>query len=159
LPAGIPNFLMYAIFEAIYFVQTPKEVVMIFSGDAQVRHVYLDVPHSANLTPSWYGESVGHYEGDTLVADTIGMNNKTYLDLFRTPHSEKLHVVERFRLIDGAKNLEVILRVEDSDTFYEPWSAMHFFRRVRRPMHEEACAESKPLFDYRDGPMADQPDF
>jgi hypothetical protein len=124
LPAGVPNFPMYTIFEAIHFVQTPKEVVMIFSGDAQVRHVYLDVPHSANPTPSWYRESVGHYEGDTLVVDTIGMNNRTYLDLFRTPHSETLHVVERFRFIDGGKNLEVIFRVDDPDTFYESWSAM-----------------------------------
>ncbi len=102
LPAGVPAFMMAAV-EPIHIVQTPKEVIMIFSGDAQVRRIYLDVPHSANPKPSWFGESVGHYEGDTLVVDTIGMNDKTYLDNFRTPHSEKLHVVERFKMIDDGK--------------------------------------------------------
>jgi hypothetical protein len=118
LPAGVPAFMGYAVVESIHFVQTPKEVTMIFSGDEQIRHVYLDVPHSANPKPSWYGESVGHYEGDTLVVDTIGMNDKSYLDGFRTPHTEKLHVVERYRLIDGGNIIQVTLKVEDPDTFY-----------------------------------------
>jgi hypothetical protein len=86
---------------------------MIFSGDQQVRHVYLDVPHSENPKPSWYGESIGHYEGDTLVMDTVGLNDKTFLDNYRTPHTEKLHVVERWRLIDDGERLEVKVRVED----------------------------------------------
>jgi hypothetical protein len=55
------------------------------AADSQVRAVYLDVPHSANPTPSSYGESVGHYEGDTLVIDTIGLNAKTFVDNYRTP--------------------------------------------------------------------------
>ena len=67
------------------------EVWMYFSGDMQV---YLDVPHSANPKPSWYGESVGHYEGDTLVVDTIGFNDNTVTDIYRTPPSDKMHVVE-----------------------------------------------------------------
>jgi len=57
------------------------------------------------VKPSWYGESVGHYEGDTLVVDTIGQNTKTYVDNYRTPHSEKLHVTERFHLTNEGKNL------------------------------------------------------
>ena len=80
MPAGVPLFLMFPVAEPIYFIQTPKQVRMIFVGDAQVRRIYLDVPHSANPKPSWYGESVGRYEGDTLIVDTIGLNNKTYLD-------------------------------------------------------------------------------
>ena len=70
---------------------------LIEEGDRQARHIYMNVPHSANPKPSWYGESVGHYEGDTLVIDTIGMNNKTFVDNYRTPHTEKLHVVERWQ--------------------------------------------------------------
>src|SRR6185436_215166 len=66
MPAGVPGFVGYG-GGAVHFVQTPKKVTMIFDGDMQVRHVYMDVPHSANPKPSWYGESVGHYEGDTLV--------------------------------------------------------------------------------------------
>jgi hypothetical protein len=159
MPAGVPAFMAFAVVEPIHFMQTPKQVTMIFSGDAQVRHVYLDVPHSPNPNRSWYGESVGHYEGDTLVVDTIGMNDKTYLDNFRTPHSDKLHVVERYRLVDEGKTLQVTFRVEDPNTFYEPWSAINNFKRIQMPMHEEACAENNQhLFDYH-MPVASKPDF
>jgi hypothetical protein len=159
MPSGVPAFMM-AVVEPIHFMQTPKQVTMIFSGDAQVRRVYLDVPHSANVKPSWYGESVGHYEGDTLVIDTIGMNDKTFVDNYRTPHTEKLHVVERWKLIDDGKVLEVNFRVEDPDTFNEPWSAIQRYRRAQpRQLGEEACAENNTqLFDYRI-PVADKADF
>jgi len=159
MPAGVPDFVMYAVFESIHFLQTPKQVTIIFSGDAQVRRVYLDVPHSQNPKPSWYGESVGHYEGDTLVIDTIGMNDRTFVDNYNTPHTEKLHVVERWRMTDGGQTMEVKFTVEDPDTFYAPWTAIHRFRRVERPMHEEACAENNtPLFDYHT-PTAEKADF
>ena len=65
---------------------TPEKVTIIAQMDHQVRHVYLNVPHSVDVKPSWYGESVGHYEGDTLVVDTIGIDNQTWVDNFRTPH-------------------------------------------------------------------------
>jgi hypothetical protein len=158
MPSGVPAFMMAAV-EPIHFMQTPKQVTMIFSGDAQIRRIYLDVPHSANLKPSWYGESVGHYEGDTLVVDTIGLNDKTFIDNYRTPHTAKLHVVERYKLIDDGKTLQVTFRVEDPDTFYQPWSAIGKLRRVQMPMHEEACAENNQnLFDYHI-PVANKSDF
>jgi hypothetical protein len=158
MPSGVPAFMMAAV-EPIHFMQTPKQVTMIFSGDAQVRRVYLDVPHSANLKPSWYGESVGHYEGDTLVVDTIGLNDKTFIDNYRTPHTAKLHVVERYKLIEDGKALQVTFRVEDPDTFYQPWLAIGKLRRVQMPMHEEACAENNQnLFDYHI-PVANKSDF
>jgi hypothetical protein len=95
VPSGIPN--MFSFPNPLLIIQAPKEVVMIKEGGTEIRHVYLDVPHSANTKPSWHGESVGHYEGDTLVVDTVGQNTKTVLDVYRTPHTEKLHVVERWR--------------------------------------------------------------
>ena len=159
MPAGVPAFMMYPVAEPIYFLQTAKQVTMIFAGNAEVRRVYLDVPHSASPKPSWYGESVGHYEGNTLVIDTIGMNNKSYVDNYRTPHTEKLHVVERWKLIDDM-TLEVIFTVDDPDTFNTPWTAAYRFRRIQRPIvYEEVCAENNvPLFDYHT-PVADRPDF
>jgi hypothetical protein len=158
MPAGVPAFMMAAV-ESIHFMQTPRQVTMIFSGDAQVRRVYLNVPHSTPLKPSWFGESVGQYEGDTLMVDTIGLNDRTFIDNYRTPHSEKLHVVERYKLIDDGKTLQVTFRVEDPDTFYQPWSAIGKLRRVQRPMHEEACAENNQvLFDYHI-PVTSKPDF
>src|SRR5206468_5922013 len=122
-PAGVPGFDVL-LGGALSILQSPSKVTMIFSGNAETRHIQLNVPHSANPKPSWYGESVGHYEGDTLVVDTIGLNNKPYLDNYRPPHTEKLQAVERWKLVDD-KTLEVTLTVDDPDTFYQPWTATH----------------------------------
>jgi hypothetical protein len=158
MPAGVPAFVTYPV-RPVYFIQTPRQVVMIYSGDAQVRRIYLDVPHSENPKPSWYGESVGHYEGDTLVIDTVAQNDKTFVDYYRTPHSTKLHVVERWKLIDNGEKLEVTYTVDDPDAFNQPWSAVRQYRRVQQPMLEEVCAENNQhLFDYHI-PVADKPDF
>jgi hypothetical protein len=158
-PAGVPAYHLYG-FQPMYFLQTPKVVVMMFSGDKQVRRVYLNQPHSSNPKPSWYGESVGHYEGDTLVVDTIGQNSKTFVDNFRTPHTDKLHVVERIRKVDDGKVLEVKVRVEDPDAFYQPWEGLQRYDRVQRPMAEEICAEgNQHLFVWEGMPMAKAPDF
>ncbi|HKD26264.1 MAG TPA: hypothetical protein VKC66_10205 [Xanthobacteraceae bacterium] len=159
LPAGVPAFMLFPVVEPIFFVQSARVVLMIFAGDAQIRHIYLDVPHSAHPKPSWYGESVGHYEGDTLVIDTIGFNDKSYVDNFRTPHSDKLHVVERWRLADDM-TMRVTFTVEDPDTFNEAWTATYSFHRIERPLYdEEVCAENNTLlFDYHI-PIADKADF
>jgi hypothetical protein len=156
MPAGVPGFHLYG-FQPLYFVQTPKEVLMIYSNDQQVRHVYLDVAHSADPKPSWYGESVGHYDGDTLVVDTIGLNDKTFVDNFRTPHTEKLHVVERFRVIDGGKAMRVDITFDDPDAFNAPWSVTQRYDRIQHPMAEEVCAENNQQFFKI--PVADKPDF
>jgi|HubBroStandDraft_6_1064221.scaffolds.fasta_scaffold269628_2 hypothetical protein len=159
MPAGVPGFMAYGGPTPLYFVQTPKEVWMIFSGDHQVRRVYLDVPHSEKPAPSWYGESVGRYEGDTLVIDTVGQNDKTVVDAYRTPHTERLHVVERWRLIDDGKAMEVTFTVDDPDAFNQPWSGMRRYRRVQDALAEDVCAENNQhLFDYHI-PAADRPDF
>jgi hypothetical protein len=156
MPAGVPGFHLYG-FQPLYFVQTPNEVVMIYANDEQVRHVYLDVPHSADPKPSWYGESVGRYEGDTLVIDTIGLNDKTFVDNFRTPHSEKLHVVERIRLIDGGKAMQVNITFDDADAFNAPWSVTQRYDRIQRPMDEQVCAENNQQFFTI--PVANKADF
>ena len=159
MPAGVPGFMAFGGGNPVYFIQTPKQVWMIYSGDQQVRRVYLDVPHSENPKPSWYGESIGHYEGDTLVIDTIGQNDKTVVDPYRTPHTEKLHVVERWKMADDGQAMDVTFTVEDTDTFNEPWSGTRRYRRVQQPMLEEACAENNQhLFDYHI-PVANKPDF
>src|SRR6185436_14564573 len=148
----------------VYFVQTPKEVVMINDGDQQVRHVYLNVPHSARVRPSWYGESVGHYEnGDTLVIDTIGLNDKTFIDNYRTPHTERLHVIERWKLASDAKSIEVAVRVDDPGAFTTPWQARQVYQKTPQgPLTEMVCAENNANY-YNDNvvpiPVAAKPDF
>jgi hypothetical protein len=91
-PMETPAFLLYPV-APMYFIQTPKEVLIMTQLNQEVRHVYLNAFHSEHVKPSWFGESIGHYEGDTLVVDTIGMNDKTYVDNFRTPHSDKLRTI------------------------------------------------------------------
>ena len=136
-PYGVPGFLLYPV-QPVYFVQTPKEVIMIWQADHQIRHVYLNVPHSKNVKPSWFGESVGHYEGDTLVVDTVGVDTRTFVDNYQTPHTEKLHVVERFRMTNGGKILEVNVRVEDPGTFTTAWNAIQRYNRVEPRIAENA---------------------
>jgi hypothetical protein len=157
MPSGVPGFMSTGGANPTYFLQTPKQVVIIHSEE--FRYVYLDVPHAANPKPSWYGESVGHYEGDTLVVDTIGQNDRLPVDVYRTPHTEKLHVVERWRMIDDGKMMEVTFTVDDPDAFYQPWSGMRRYRRVPLETTETICAENNQhLFDYHI-PLASKPDF
>jgi len=157
MPAGVPGFMGYGGPNPTYFLQTAKEVWILHSE--QVRRVYMDVPHSADPKPSWYGESVGHYEADTLVIDTIGQNIKSFVDVYRTPHTEKLHVVERWRIIDGGKMMEATFTVDDPDAFHEPWTGMRRYRRAEREITENICVENNQhLFDYHI-PVADKPDF
>ena len=162
-PMGVPGFLLQGV-QPVYITQTAKEVVMVWQEDYQTRRIFLNVPHSAHPKPSWYGESVGHYEGDTLVVDTIGLNNQTWIDNYRTPHTDKLHVVERFHLIDGGKTLEVNIHVEDPGAFTVPWNAIQRYGRAEfGPMIEVSCAEGmlNNYFkqDVEPIPQAAKPDF
>jgi hypothetical protein len=164
VPAGVPGFLVYTLVEPFYFLQTPKQVTIINNGNVESRRVYLNVPHSKDVKPSWYGESVGHYEnGDTLVVDTIGLSTKTFVDNYRTPHTEQLHVVERFKLSGDGKTIEVLITIEDAGAFTTPWSAVYRFRRIDgRQLHEEVCAENNLNyfnFDVAPMPTANLPDF
>jgi hypothetical protein len=84
-------------------LQQPDKVTFLYFFDHEVRQVRLNQPHPAKVTPSWYGDSVGHYEGDTLVIDTVGVKTGrpfAMVDVYGTPYSEALHVVERYRLVD-----------------------------------------------------------
>jgi hypothetical protein len=126
---GVPAFHLNP--GPMHIIQGPREVVLMLTG--RVRRIRLDVPHSADPKPSWYGESVGRYEGDALVVDTIGFNGKTFVDSYRTPHTDKLHVVERLRLINDGNTLEVAFTVDDPGAYYQPWSGTRNRHRVARP--------------------------
>jgi hypothetical protein len=84
-------------------LQGKDQVILLYVGDQQIRHVRLNQPHPKNVVPSWGGDSVGHYEGDTLVIDTVGVKvgPLSMIDNYGTPYSTALHLVERIRLIDG----------------------------------------------------------
>ena len=179
-PVGVPAFLLHVI-HPIFFVQAPDKVLMIWQGDHDVRHVYLTGSHSKTVKPSWYGESIGHYEGDELVVDTIGVTTRALVDNYFTPHTDQLHVVERFRLTNGDNRLEVRIHVEDPGAFTTPWDAVMRYRRVEPgraendvpfnpvssstvagPLLEASCAEN-PFSYFGDEspaiPRAEKPDF
>jgi hypothetical protein len=109
LPEGVPyifwNFGMQ-------LLQGPGKIVIIYNEDHEVRHVRMNEPHPTQVTPSWYGDSIGHYEGDTLVIDTVGIKvgPHSMIDVYGTPHTEALHVVERYRLIDYEATREALER-------------------------------------------------
>jgi hypothetical protein len=161
-PGGVPGQLLYP-FEPVYFIQTPKEVWMMWQRDHVVRRIFLTDQHSEHVTPSWFGESIGRYENGALVVDTIGLSTKnSYIDNFRTPHTEKLHVIERFTIDPDGKNLTAIVTVEDPDTFNAPLTMQQRWFKVDAPMKETICAENNRDY-FNQGlfpvPEAGKPDF
>ena len=161
----------------IKFLQTPEQITLLYYSNHQVRHVAMNVAHSADPKPTWYGESVGHYEGsDTLVIDTIGIKptDDTQVDRYGTPHTEALHVVERYRLVDseevvrtaeparrregrvgtyyrplpGGKTLELQFTVEDQGAFTMPWGAVVHSEITPDRLNslEHVCAENNRFF-------------
>jgi hypothetical protein len=163
-PVGVPGFDAYSLVEPFYFYQMKNEIVVINQGGPEIRHVYLNVPHSKNVKPSWYGESVGHYEnGDTLVIDTIGQNDKTFTDNYRTPHTAQIHVIERWKISADAQTVDVSVYVEDPGAFTAPWRGVQRWRRVEdAPILQVPCNENNDdHFSQGLVPLAkaDTPDF
>jgi hypothetical protein len=176
---------------AMSMLQLPDRVVMLFNEDHEVRFVRMNSSHPPQVKPSWHGDSIGHYEGDTLVVDTVGIKvdrPHAMIDLFGTPFTEKLHVTERYRLVDydevkdvmqrGVKEnwrptgpynpnykdkyLHVQFTVEDAGAFTRPWSASMIYLRDRDEWPEAVCAEGRFGFHNHEGgdlPAADKPDF
>ena len=172
-------------------IQQPDKITFIFNEDHEVRRVRLDEPHRSPVTSSWYGDSVGHYEGDTLVIDTVGVNpDRKYamVDLFGTPYTKSLHVVERYRLRDyddvkdaiernknenwlvvgdvfsthRGKFLQLHLTIEDEGAFTSPWTATLTYVPGPELLPEVVCAENRAQYYYHDDadvPAADKPDF
>ncbi len=148
-------------------LQTPTQVIFLYVRDHQVRIVDLNRAHIMAGGPTWYGDSVGHYEGDTLVVDTIGMNVKTLVDRYGTPHSSQLHTVERYRFSENDGVLEASVTVEDPIVFTMAWSARFDYRHdpsssfETSTFEEIVCAENnRPSGDPRmQIPTALNPDF
>ena len=182
-PRGVPGFLLEGGFQPIFIAQGTKVISMVAQADNhQLRRIYLNAPHKTGAKPSWFGDSVGHYEGDTLVVDTIGLSPRAFIDDFQTPHSDKLHVVERYRLIDGGKQMEVEIYDEDEGAFTTPWTAIQRFRRaepgeneyvpvlvehatsgvgVTGPLQEAICSDATNHFAQAKSPtpQSPKPDF
>jgi hypothetical protein len=110
-PPGVPRIYLHPF--AMQIVQTPKEVIQLFEYDHLVRHIYIDGrSHPGDPDPTWMGNAIGHWKGATLVVDTIGFNDKSWIDRVGHPHSEKLHTIERFRRVNQS-TIQMDLTLED----------------------------------------------
>jgi len=158
----------------IYMIQHLDRITIAYNGyNNEMRHVRLNATHPSPLKPSWYGDSVGHYEGDTLVIDTVGVKtDRKYavLDLFGTPYTDKLHIVERYRLRDWddvkdalernnkenwlfqgdvwtrhreGKFLQLHVTIEDEGVFTTPWTATLTYAPGPDQFSESVCAENR----------------
>jgi hypothetical protein len=177
----------------VQIIQQPERVLLIYTAPStDVRRVRLNDRHPEPLTPSWYGDSVGHYEGDTLVIDTVGVKtDRPYamIDLFGTPYTKSLHIVERYRLrgYDDVKDaiarnkkenwlfngdifsnqqgkfLQLHVTIEDEGAFTTPWTATLTYVPGPDVISESVCAENLHQYYYdqsdTNAPRAEKPDF
>ncbi|MCU1337576.1 MAG: hypothetical protein JWO19_3157 [Bryobacterales bacterium] len=118
LPGGVPRAAPYH----YQLVQTPKLLLMLFEGNIHsFRQMFLDRrEHPRNIEPMWYGDSIGSWEGDTLVVDTVGFNDKFWFDMAGHPHTTQLHVIERYHRRDFG-NLDIGITIQDPGTYTKPW--------------------------------------
>jgi hypothetical protein len=187
-PGGVPYVFWDFLMEMF---QKPDHITMIYRHGNETRHVRMNEGHPAAPTPSWYGDAVGRYEGDTLVIDTVGIKIGPFamIDMYGTPHSPALHVVERYRLISyddaqaafarnarenarepGAnfddkyrgKVLQLHFTVDDPAVFTMPWTSTITYRPATGGWLDLICAENvHEYFANRNAavPHADKPDF
>jgi hypothetical protein len=140
LPMGLARLSTYP----QKIVQTPNEVIILDEGDIHTfRIVYLNNrPHPAEVNPTWYGDSIGKWDGDTLVVDTIGFNDRTWLDAAGHPHTEQLHVTERYSRPDAATLVREV-KVEDPGAYAKPFTLQGSFKfTANRDIKERYCYTS-----------------
>jgi hypothetical protein len=125
-PPGVPRLLLLPF--PVQIVQVPGQVIMLFEYDHFIRQISLDGrPHASDLDATWMGDSIGHWEGDTLVVDTVGLNDKAWLDQVGHPHSDALHLVERIRRVDR-DTLKDDLLIDDPKAYTQPWKGQQIFK-------------------------------
>ena len=140
-PPGVPRVYMHPF--PFQFIQTSGEVVMLFEVDSLRREIYTDgKPRDPGLVPLWMGNSIGHWEGDTLVVDTANFNEKTWIDRIGHPHSDQLHVIERFRRT-APDHLVDDITIEDPKAYTKPWTARLEFKLRPWKLTEQFCEDGE----------------
>jgi len=141
LPPGVPRLTIVSLFP-IEIVQTPKKIVFMYEYMNVFRSVPIGVKHPDDPDPTYVGDSVGRWQGDTLVVDVVGFNDKTWLTGTGTFHSESLHVIERYtRVSPDQINYEATM--EDPEVLTKPWTIRTtMMRREGTRVQEYVCAEN-----------------
>ena len=140
-PPGVPRIYLQPF--PLQIVQTPKEAVILYEYDHTVRHVFTDGrKHPEDLTATYMGDSIGRWDGDTFVVDTVGFNDKSWLDRAGRPHSDQLHVIERFQRMNQ-NDLEIDITIEDAKALAKPWNVhLGFQLRPDWTIQEQVCADN-----------------
>jgi hypothetical protein len=141
LPEGVPRFMISVPYPMEIF-QGSTRVLIIHEGTSVLRQIHMSRQHSKDLDPTYAGDSVGKWEGDTLVVDTIGFNDKTWLDGGAIPHTEALHVVERIRRIDHDTLVDEFT-IDDPKAYTKPITARQVYKlKPDWEIHEYVCEEN-----------------
>jgi hypothetical protein len=142
LPPGFPR-IMGTPYPLEFIVQ-PDKVTILFEAYSQVRRIYTDGrKHPADLDPTYNGDSIGHWEGDTLVVDTVGLRGDTVFDVSGAPHSEAMHVVERIRRV-SKDSIEDRILIEDPKALAKPWSVLRTYeQKPEWTIAEYVCEENQ----------------
>jgi hypothetical protein len=140
-PHGVPRVMNSPY--PIQIIQTEGRTTIVHEVAHNVRHIYMDEPLAASPKPSFLGSSVGHWEADTLVIETNGFNDRTWIDEVGVIHGAKMRVTERIRKIEDGKALENLVKIEDPDFFKEPWFArITYAWRPDLRISEYSCEEN-----------------
>jgi hypothetical protein len=145
-PPGVPRIYLHPFpFE---IVQTPGRVLMVFEYDHLIRQIFTDGrEHRTDLPPLWMGDSIGHFEGDTLVVDTTGFNDRTWIDRIAVPHSEDMRLTERMHL-NANGYLEIDMRVEDPKALAKPWEFTRYFKKTDWTIDELICKDNSNFDEF-----------
>jgi hypothetical protein len=140
LPTGVPRLMFVPL--PLEIVQTSNRVVIIHEGVQVLREIYLDRDHPKDLDPTFSGDSVGKWQGDTLVLDTVGFNDRTWLDAVGLPHSDKMHVVERIRRPDHDTLIDEVV-IEDAVAYTKPFTVQQAYKlKPGWEIQEYVCEEN-----------------
>lgn len=126
LPGGVPEMIFGSPY-LMQIIESPEQVTILHEMFTLFRVIYIDGTHPAEPDPTYMGHSVGRWEGDTLIVDTVGLTARTSIDEVGMPHSEDLRVTERYRRVDD-DTLEIIVTLDDPGTFSEPWDAKVIYK-------------------------------
>jgi hypothetical protein len=145
-PPGVPRIYIHPF--PMEIIQLPGRVLMIFEYDHLVRQIYTDGrEHRDDLAPSYMGDSIGRWEGETLVVETTNFNDRTWIDRIAVPHSGEMRVVERFHVNDRGQ-LQIDMRVEDPVALAQPWEFSRYYRKTDWTIEEQVCEDNATYEEY-----------
>ena len=158
-PPSVPHIYLWPI--KTKFIQTPEAVYVLYELGPFFRVVWLNSKHPADPDPQWWGHSIGSYEnGDTLVIDTVGFNDKTWLDQMGHPHTEQLHLIERYKRVNQ-NQLELDMTIDDPGAYTKPWNSHRNFALSTTGFlrYQQICSvrENQQFFDNTGKPAVGAP--